>query len=162
MERIKVLIAEDEITSQKIYERGLNSEVFDCCLTANGQDALDAYLEWQPEIIVLDMRMPALSGYAVLKKIRETYEDKDVVVVMATAVSDKDDVMACMQLGIQGYIVKPIKVNDIGAKVLACYQKSNPEKAEAGLKALQERRKNRLDEKRAKARATTEVKQSEA
>jgi DNA-binding response OmpR family regulator len=154
MEKIKILVAEDEVTSQKIYERGLDDEVFDCHFVANGTDAIHAYLEEQPELIVLDMRMPGMTGYAVLKEIRKTHEDQNVAVVMATAVSDKDDVVACVQLGIQGYIVKPIKIGEIGAKVLECYQKTNPEKAAAGLKSLEEKRKKHFEEKMAKARAS--------
>lgn len=156
MEKIRILVAEDEVVSQKIYERGLNMEVFEPYFTDNGQDALDAYLEWQPELIVLDMRMPAKSGYAVLKEIRETHQDKDVAVVMATAVSDKDDVVACVKVGIQGYIVKPLKIAEIGTKILDYYKQVNPEKAEAGLKALEEIRKKHFNQKMAKAKAKAE------
>ena len=136
MEKVKILIAEDEITTQKIYEKGLPQTVFDLRIVSNGKDALKTWLEWQPEIMVLDMRMPGMTGYNVLKEVRKTHHDTDTIVVMATMVSAKDDVLACIEMGIQGYIVKPVAVNDIGKKVLAYYVKKAPAKGKAALAAL--------------------------
>lgn len=139
--KIKILVAEDEGLIQKIYDNGLHKDVFERRIVSNGEDAMKVYKEWNPDIILLDVKMPTMSGYSVLREIREKNKDKDTTVIMATSLSSKDDVMSCIKLGIQGYIVKPIKVGEVGEKALEYYQKANPLKAKAALDKLRDVRK---------------------
>ena len=68
--------------------------------------------------------LPGHSGFAILKNIREEFQDSDTCIIMATALSGKDDITDCAKLGISGYIVKPINIKEIGQKVLNCYKAS--------------------------------------
>jgi CheY-like chemotaxis protein len=139
--KIKILVAEDEGLIRKIYDNGLHKDVFERRIVSNGKDAMKVYKEWNPDIIVLDFNMPIMNGYSVLKEIREKSKDKDTTIIMVTSLSFKDYVMSCIKLGIQGYIVKPIKVGKVGERVLEYYQKANPLEGKAALDKLRDFRK---------------------
>ena len=84
---------------------------------------MEVYHAWNPDIILLDMRMPEMTGYSVLKEIREKNGDNSATIIFATILSYEDDIEACINPGIQGYIVKPIKAGEIGEKILEYYRK---------------------------------------
>jgi two-component system, chemotaxis family, chemotaxis protein CheY len=77
------------------------------------------------------MVMPIMTGYAVLKEIRQRFKDSHTAVIVQTSLNTKEDVMECAKLGIQGYIVKPPDLVTITEKILSCYAKLHPEKAKA-------------------------------
>lgn len=129
MEKIKVLIVEDDPGTRLLYDRGLFNEIFDKKTVVTGKEALIAYKEWHPDIILLDIYLPEITGYQVLKTIRTTILDKKTTIVMATALSGSEDVMACLKLGVEGYIVKPLQLADIAVKILNYYAKKEPDRA---------------------------------
>jgi CheY-like chemotaxis protein len=97
-------------------------------MAVSGKEAILVYEEWHPDIIVLDIYLPEMTGYQVLKAIRTTIEDNKTTIVMATALSGREDVLSCMKLGVEGYIVKPFQCMEIGAKILSYYAKKEPER----------------------------------
>jgi len=135
--KIRTLIVEDDKAVSLIYKNGLPEEVFEKRLLADGNDALEIYREWKPDILILDIMLPGTSGYAILKSIREEMQSADTAIVMATALSGREAVMDCLSLGIQGYIVKPFTHKEIGQRVLGYYRKTNPERAETALALLE-------------------------
>lgn len=145
MEKAKVLIAEDVPAMQRFYENALSEELFELTLVGEGREAVMAYEKDRPDILVLDMMMPLMSGYAVLNEIRRVKKDTDLTIVMATSKSDEDDVTSCIKLGIQGYIVKPVKITMLEAQLLEALGAKEPEKA-----AALSKEKARLDRERLK------------
>ena len=129
-EKIKILVVEDDRTTQLLYNKGLFNEVFEKKMVASGKEALRVYDEWHPDIILLDIYLLEMTGYQVLKAIRQTIEDKATTIVMATSLSGNDDILSCMKMGIEGYIVKPFQCMEIGAKILNYYKKREPERAQ--------------------------------
>lgn len=132
MDKLKLLIAEDEKITQLIYQKGFGSEpfkdIFDLTIVGNGEDAFNTYQRRKPDIVVLDIMMPVMSGYNVLKKIRTQVMDMSTVIIMASNLKGKDDVQDCLRLGIDGYIVKPFGVKEIGGQVYEYYKKKYPVK----------------------------------
>lgn len=129
MDKIKILIAEDDRKMQMVYEAGLPASIFEISIVNNGQEALQTYATLNPDIIVLDILMPLVNGYETLRIIREEFKDMSTVIIMATAVADKEEIMACIKHGIHDYIVKPFEVKEIAKKILQCYRKVNHDKA---------------------------------
>jgi DNA-binding response OmpR family regulator len=129
MDRIKILIAEDDHTTRLLYDKGLFDQVFDKKMIISGKEAIHVYNEWHPDIIVLDIYLPEMTGYQVLKEIRTTIQDKKTTIVMATSLSGSEDVLSCMKLGVEGYIVKPFPLREIWSKILGYYAKKEPERA---------------------------------
>ncbi|MBI5179532.1 MAG: response regulator [Nitrospinae bacterium] len=116
---LKVLIAEDNKSVQALYNLGLSDERYQKKFASNGEEALGLYGSWAPDVIILDIMMPVMTGYNVLKNIREREQEsgKSTTVIMSTAMSDKSDIMDCARLGIEGYIIKPFKHKELAAKV---------------------------------------------
>jgi DNA-binding response OmpR family regulator len=128
-DKIKILVVEDNHTTQLLYEKGLFHQIFDKKMVASGKEALLVYNEWHPDIILLDIYLPEMTGYLVLKEIRKTIGDMNTTIVMATSLSGTEDVLSCMKLCVEGYIVKPFLPREIGVKILGYYAKKEPERA---------------------------------
>ena len=118
MSKFKILVAEDEDVTQKLYAISFKDEMFELRIAENGEDALNIYKEWQPDIIILDIMMPNMNGYQALENLRTTIKDTSTTVIMASAISDKKEIIACAKLGIQGYILKPFTSKNLATTVL--------------------------------------------
>ncbi|MBF0318725.1 MAG: hybrid sensor histidine kinase/response regulator [Nitrospirae bacterium] len=134
--KIKVLIVEDDVRIQKIYEIALSEQIFKKRIIGEGSAAVDIYLEWSPDIIILDIMLPDITGYSILSGIRTV--DKSTTIIMATAIGDKSAVNDCILVGIQGYIVKPFKMKELNEKILGFYSTLNEAKAMASIQLLNE------------------------
>lgn len=120
--QLKILIADDDRNTHKLYRLGLDEHLYDMRFVENGKDAIDAWKEWQPDVLILDIMMPVMSGFVALKQIRheELTSAKKTPIIVATCLSDKRDVMDCMKVGIQGYLVKPVKSGELAEKIESC------------------------------------------
>jgi DNA-binding response OmpR family regulator len=157
MVKIKILVVEDDQHTLQLYDRGLFNQIFDKKMVTSGKEALVVYDEWHPDIILLDIYLPEMTGYQVLKVIRNNIEDSKTTIVMATALSGTEDVMSCLKLGVEGYIVKPFPFRELAAKVLGYYAKKEPERAQKALSLCTELAKKSqvrwlLDKEKAKAK----------
>ena len=136
MKKLTLLVAEDDKFSRLLYQKGLSEDLFEVRYAENGEEAFDIYQEWRPDVVLLDIYMPVMTGFEVLKKIREVEPmpkkgeqpkgGKQTVIIMATALGKKEDIVDCIKIGIHGYIVKPIKFQEIGNRVMDCYRKVYP------------------------------------
>ena len=129
MENVKILIAEDNNFSRKFYDNYISSKVFDKRFAENGSIALQIYGEWHPDILLLDLMMPVMSGQEVLQEIRETRKDIAITIIISSLSSHQDDVAICSRYGVQGYLVKPLNPKEISKILLQLYKKANPRKA---------------------------------
>lgn len=107
------------------YDEGLSDDVFDKRIVENGQEAVSEYESWDPDIVVLDMMMPIKNGRDALEEIRKIEKacNKRTMVIMATAISAKEDILECVKIGIDGYISKPFEVDEISDIILKSYEK---------------------------------------
>jgi CheY-like chemotaxis protein len=119
MEKLKVLVADDNKSALAFYQMGLKEEEFDRKFVNNGKEAVDAYMEWTPDVVVLDIMMPVMSGYQALKAIREMEKKsgRNTVIVVSTALADKSDIVDCVKVGIQGYMLKPFRYEELAGKI---------------------------------------------
>ena len=121
MDKLKTLIVDDDKSIQRLYDKALPEESYLKRFIDNGIEAIEIYQDFKPEIIILDIYMPDMTGYSVLKKIREEFEDRTTTIIMSTNVSDQESIKGCMELGIQGYIIKPFNFKEVGTKVMQYY-----------------------------------------
>jgi CheY-like chemotaxis protein len=129
MENIKILIAEDNSFSRKFYDNYISSKVFDKRFAENGSIALQIYGEWRPDILLLDLMMPVMSGQEVLREIRETRKDITTTIIISSLSSHQDDMAICSRYGVHGYLVKPLNPKEISGVLLHLYKQANPRKA---------------------------------
>jgi len=120
-DKLKLLIAEDDEKTIKLYEKFLSGIAFQTKIVNDGTDALITYDQWRPDIILLDILLPTMPGLEVLKEIREVRKDKHPAVIMATSQGNQETVKTCIQHGIQGYILKPLDVARLNRSIIDNY-----------------------------------------
>ena len=118
MSNLKILVAEDDKVIQALYHKALPANLCELRIAGNGEEAIRGYNEWRPDIVLLDLGMPIINGFQTLKAIRTVLKDTSTTIIMITSISEKSEIIACAQLGIQGYIVKPFKTGELAARIL--------------------------------------------
>lgn len=102
----KILLVEDDDGLAAVYKTRLETEGFTVRRVQNGEDALAVAIEFKPDLIVLDVMMPKVSGFDVLDILRNTPETANIKVVMLTALSQDSDKQKAEKLGADDYMVK--------------------------------------------------------
>lgn len=112
----KILICEDEEQLCDIYSDFFTSRGLQVICALDGEEGLELFEREKPDIILLDMRMPRLDGYGMLKRLRKI--DTQVPVVIITAYGYICQVIQMMNLGISGYVTKPVDYDKLYDKVM--------------------------------------------
>jgi OmpR family response regulator RpaB len=113
-ETLKILIADDEDNIRRILTTRLAMQGHEVIEAANGVEALELFRTQEPELVVLDVMMPELDGFAVLERIRAQSE---VPVIMLTALGDVADRITGLELGADDYMVKPFSPKELEARI---------------------------------------------
>ena len=114
MEKIKILIADDEKDILEIMAKKITAVGFDVVTAADGVIAWEKIKTEAPDILVLDLTMPNMDGFTVLKNLRQTPpNDKWVPVIIVSALGDVKDMERGMELQADHYLVKPCTVDEI-------------------------------------------------
>ena len=122
MEKIKVLLVEDEPTLAMIIKDTLDGNEFDITLAANGEEGLSRYAEINPDIIVADIMMPKMDGFTMVKLIRKT--DTHTPVLFLSARSAANDVVEGFETGGNDYLKKPFGMQELIVRIKALVGKA--------------------------------------
>lgn len=115
----RVLIVDDSQPNAELLEAHLDGTGYDTRIAVNGEDALAAAREWQPEVILLDVMMPRLSGFEVCERLRADPATRGVGVLMVTALDQPSDVDKAVAAGTDDFITKPINKTELLLRVRA-------------------------------------------
>ncbi len=114
----KILLVEDDEALAQVYVSRLEIEGFETKWVGNGEEALSAAVEFKPDLILLDVMMPKISGFDVLDILRNTPETTDIRVIMLTALSQAKDKERATSLGVDDYLVKSqVVIGDVIERV---------------------------------------------
>ncbi|HWY75214.1 MAG TPA: response regulator transcription factor [Verrucomicrobiae bacterium] len=113
----RILIIEDELPMRTALKDCLEAEDYRVLTAANGEDGLKRALEEKPDLILLDVMMPRLDGYAVCAELRRL--SNPVPILMLTAKGHIDDRVAGLDAGADDYLVKPFSTDELLARVRA-------------------------------------------
>lgn len=102
----KVLIVEDDRYISKMYQLKLSLDGMEVQVADNGRIGVEKLKEFTPDIILLDILMPELDGYEVLKIVKGDPETKNIPVLILSNLGQEDHIQKGMQLGAVGYIIK--------------------------------------------------------
>lgn len=102
----KILLVEDDVNLRDIYFARFQAEGYELAVASNGEEALAAAVKEKPDLIILDVMMPRISGFDVLDILRSTPETAHTKVVMMTALSEQADKDRGKSLGVDEYLVK--------------------------------------------------------
>jgi len=112
----RVLVVDDEEIVCNSLQRVLQEAGYDVVTAFNGQEALDKMSQLEIELVLLDIRMPGLDGFQVLRLIRKS---SNVPVIMLTAVNDVNTVCDTLSLGADDYVKKPFRTRELLARIKA-------------------------------------------
>lgn len=111
---LSILIAEDNRVNQKVIEKMLLNEGYDCDVVKNGLEAYEAWKQNGYDIIFMDCQMPVMDGYEATRTIRKEEQDKERVKIVAmTAYALEGDAEACYRSGMDDYISKPLDFDKV-------------------------------------------------
>jgi len=114
----KILLVEDDEALANVYKSRLDIEGFETKWAGNGEDALAVATQFKPDLILLDVMMPKISGFDVLDILRNTPETANIHVIMLTALSQPKDKERAESLGVDDYLVKSqVVIGDVIERV---------------------------------------------
>jgi len=102
----KILIVEDEKFLRTLMTKKLDQENFDTITAVDGEEALKKIKKEKPDLVLLDILLPSITGWEVLKKIKKDPKMKDLPVLMLTNLGEKEDVEKGLEMGASDYIIK--------------------------------------------------------
>lgn len=121
-----VLYIDDNQGNVRLLTRRLNNLGAECVVSTNPRRCMDLIREHKPNVILLDLYMPGLSGFEVLEKIRENKAFDTIPVWAFSANSDSESRKKCREVGFDGFIAKPIMRDDVQMLVSSFTNYKNP------------------------------------
>ena len=116
-----VLFAEDDETLRTGLEAALSSEGYETCGCKDGNEALSAFAQRRPDLLILDVMMPGKSGFDVCVEVRRS--DPSVPIIFLTAKTSEADVVIGLGLGADDFIPKPFRIRELLARVSAALRR---------------------------------------
>ncbi|KKR09804.1 MAG: hypothetical protein UT37_C0010G0009 [Parcubacteria group bacterium GW2011_GWA2_39_18] len=114
----KILFIEDEKNLQEILGQALKQHGFEVKEALNGQDGLDLVAKFDPDLILLDLILPKVSGFEVLEKIKNDETTKKIPIIILTNLENSSDIQRVLELGAFDYLVKSnYSLNEIIQKI---------------------------------------------
>jgi DNA-binding response OmpR family regulator len=114
----KILLVEDDINLRDIYSARLLAEQHQVVTASDGEEALATAVREKPDLIILDVMMPKISGFDVLDILRSTPETKETKIIMMTALSQDTDKARGESLGVNKYLIKSqVTLEDVVATI---------------------------------------------
>jgi PAS domain S-box-containing protein len=112
-EAYRILVVDDVEENLQIVVNLLNMVGFETKAAVNGVDAIAKFEEWNPDLILMDLRMPVMDGYEASRRIRSAENGKNTPIIALTASSFEDERRKIMGQGLQGHIRKPFRESDL-------------------------------------------------
>lgn len=113
----KVLIADDNQQNCELLDAYLSLENYEIATAHDGQQTLDRVADWQPDLILLDIMMPKLSGYEVCQKLKSDKATRAIPILMVTALNEKNDIEKAVQAGCDDFLTKPVNQLELKTRV---------------------------------------------
>ena len=131
MEKIHVLLVEDEKTLSMIIKDTLEEQGFLISIAFNGEEGLRTFYTQKPDVVVADVMMPRMDGFEMVRRIRQT--DRKTPVLFLTARSGINDVVEGFELGANDYLKKPFSMQELIIRIKALLHKAFVNKEQANL-----------------------------
>jgi len=116
-----VLLVEDEPSFVEALQIGLSREGFNVVVARDGEEALTVFAAQAPDLILLDVMLPKMSGIDVCREIRKTSQ---VPIIMVTAKSEEIDTVVGLEVGADDYVTKPYRIRELVARMRAALRRT--------------------------------------
>jgi CheY-like chemotaxis protein len=108
MPKSKILIADDNVPNVELLEAYLDGLDCEIAVAVDGRDTLTKVAEFQPDLILLDIMMPKLSGFEVCKMLKRDPQTKQIMILMVTALNELGDIERAVAAGCDDFLTKPV------------------------------------------------------
>jgi CheY-like chemotaxis protein len=115
--KVSVLVAEDEEMILQIVEFALRKHGFDVRVARNGSEAMTAVSDRRPDLIVMDMMMPIVSGYEATRSLKDAPETKDIPILGFTARAMQRERALAFEAGCDDVLIKPFQIDDLFERI---------------------------------------------
>lgn len=116
-QKAKVLVVDDEPFNIDVIQQELEDLDYELITAKDGKDALDKIKSQQPDLILLDLMMPVMDGFAVLSELKMDNELRNIPVIIVSAANDSKSVVKGIKQGADDYITKPIDPEHLKSKL---------------------------------------------
>lgn len=116
----RILVVDDDASIRETFEDHLTASRHEVRCAGSAEEALHSWTDFQPDLIITDVRMPGMSGIDLLERLRESGEDAEVLVI--TAFEDMETAVAAMKAGAYDYLVKPLDLDQLELLVERCLE----------------------------------------
>src|SRR5262245_20018280 len=113
----RILIADDNPQGAELLEAYLVSGEYEIRTAADGEEALRQVQQWHPDLVLLDIMMPKISGFEVCKCLRADPATRDIAVLMITALDQPSDIERAVEAGTDDFVTKPINKTELLLRV---------------------------------------------
>jgi DNA-binding response OmpR family regulator len=113
----KILVTEDEPYIYKMLEFRLNTLGHEISLATDGEKALELVSSSRPDLVLLDVMMPVMGGFQVLRRLKEDEETSSIPVIMLSAKGQEEDIVTGLENGAFDYITKPFSFPELIARI---------------------------------------------
>ncbi|GKQ35512.1 response regulator transcription factor [Streptomyces sp. A012304] len=127
----RVLLIEDDRAVREGVALALGRQNHDVAATATGEEGMDRLRSFRPDIVVLDLMLPGMTGLDVCRSIRAV--DQTLPIIMATARGDEVDIVVGLEAGADDYVVKPVQARALDARIRAVLRRAGAAPAREGL-----------------------------
>ena len=121
--RRRILVVDDDVSYREALMSGLKAEGFYVASAADGRAALRAFSDFNFDAVILDLRLPDISGTEVCRQLRLT---SDVSILMLSASADEVDVVLSFELGADDYVTKPLRMRELVARIESTFRHRQP------------------------------------
>lgn len=109
----RILIADDNAPNVELMEAFLADVECDIAVAIDGRDTLEKVASFKPDLILLDVMMPKMSGFEVCRKLKQDPATKEIMVLMVTALNELGDIERAVEAGTDGFLSKPVNKLDM-------------------------------------------------
>ena len=120
----KILVVDDEADILELIKYNLELENYEVEIALSGEKCLEKSLSYQPNLIVLDLMLPGISGLEVCRKLKKNPLSADIPVIMLTAKTGESDIILGLELGADDYITKPFSPKVLTARIKSVLRRS--------------------------------------
>lgn len=124
--KTRIYIVEDDPDIAELLDFNLQSSGYETKSEPNGKKAYDMIMKDPPDLLILDLNLPELSGIQICKFLRENARTKNLPVIMLTAKAQETDKVIGLNIGADDYITKPFSVKELIARIKALLRRINP------------------------------------
>ncbi len=108
MDKLRVLVVDDISTNVMLVSAIIKKLSTTVETAESGEEALEKIESFKPQIVLLDLMMPDINGWDLIKAIREKYTKEQMAIIVTSAITDHDNITECYDMGVNDYVAKPI------------------------------------------------------